>query len=100
MIASSMNAEVLMLQRAVEVRQGSGLSALSAIGFSLAFGFRSDFEDFLILADGDRQLAVLILGSSVANSTANLSLRIKSLESITSPAYPNPSGKGDLTVRQ
>jgi hypothetical protein len=48
MIASSMNAEVLMLQRASEVRQARRLSAIS---FSLAFGafgLTLDFEDFLI----------------------------------------------------
>jgi len=51
MIASSMNAEVLMLQRALEVRQGRRLSALSAVlGYQrfASFGLRSDFEDFLI----------------------------------------------------
>jgi hypothetical protein len=45
MIASSMNAEVLMLQRALEVRQGRLFSGYQRFA---SFGLRSDFEDFLI----------------------------------------------------
>jgi hypothetical protein len=46
MIVSSMNAEVLMLQPASEVRQARRLSATSFL--AQLFGLTPDFEEFLI----------------------------------------------------
>jgi hypothetical protein len=77
MIASSMIAEVLMLQRALEVRQGRRLSALSAaFGCQLLASFRLDvgLRGLVDQAEADHQFWLACSWSSAADSTTNAGL--------------------------